>query len=79
MPVFAYQCSCGRTADILVKGGHAPQTCDDAPRDFAGCAAAGVLTRKLSSPYIGKGGTGPAERAPAGCDHCNDPESFGEA
>ena len=80
MPVHAYRCDCGRTADVLVKGSIEPQTCDDAPRDFAGCARAGVLTRQVSAPYIGRAGVGGrSEPAPQGCDHCNDPGNCGEA
>ena len=80
MPVYAYHCSCGRSADVLVKGPREPQTCDDVPRDFTGCSGAGTLTRQLSAPYIGKAGVGGrSEPAPQGCDHCNDPESCGDA
>jgi hypothetical protein len=69
MPVFAYRCDCGRTVDVLVRGGREPATCDDVP-ELAGCATAGTLTKQLSAPYVGSsGGTGASE-APATCGHC---------
>jgi hypothetical protein len=73
MPIYAYRCACGKTADVLVRG-REPSTCDDVPELSGLCADAGALSRVVTAPYIGKGGGGGSGRAtPASgesCGHC---------
>ena len=83
MPIYAYRCACGKTADVLVRG-REPQTCDDVPELAGLCAEPGALARMITAPYVGKGGAGggraPAVEPGATCGHCgNVPGSCGEA
>ena len=86
MPIYAYRCACGKTADVLVRASE-PTCCDDA-REFAGACgqaggAAGTLTRLLSAPYVGRsngGGGRSAAPAEAECGACGmAPGSGGES
>ena len=76
MPIYAYRCSCGKTADVLVRG-REPQTCDDVAELSGFCAEAGALSRMITAPYIGKGGAtrsggagAPTPSAGESCGHC---------
>lgn len=81
MPIHTYRCDCGRSADVLVRGGRTPRTCDDVPAEFGFCAQPQALTRELSAPYVGRAaaaGTGLSERE--ACGHCgNTPGSCSDA
>lgn len=73
MPIYTYRCECGKQADVLVRGGREPQTCEDVPELIGHCETTGALTRALTAPYVGSGRSsrGSAEREmPAGCAHC---------
>ncbi|MES2640568.1 MAG: hypothetical protein V4850_13830 [Myxococcota bacterium] len=82
MPIYAYRCACGKTADVLVRGLE-PQSCDDVP-ELSGatgiCASPGTLSRMVTAPYVGKGGStgggGASPSAGESCGHCgNAPNS----
>ncbi|MFZ5481315.1 MAG: hypothetical protein ACOZNI_31435 [Myxococcota bacterium] len=70
MPIYGYKCSCGKQADVLVRGGREPTTCEEVPE--LGCEGHGTLTRLLSAPYVGSSGGGRAEpmAASPSCGHC---------
>lgn len=71
MPIYAYRCACGKTADVLVRG-REPASCDDVA-EFGGlCASPGALTRQLSAPYVSKTGSTstPSRQQPGDCGHC---------
>ncbi len=71
MPIYAYRCACGKTADVLVRGLE-PTSCDDVPELAGRCESPGKLTRLLSAPYVAKSGstsTPSASEAPS-CGHC---------
>lgn len=82
MPIYAYRCACGKTADVLVRG-REPQSCDDVPELSGSClsessSGPGALSRMITAPYVGRGGSisesGPA--AGESCGHCgNTPSS----
>jgi len=71
MPIYAYRCACGKTADVLVRG-REPSSCDDVPELSGLCAEAGALSRVVTAPYIGKGGTTSRSTPASGesCGHC---------
>lgn len=81
MPIYAYRCACGKTADVLVRG-REPRSCDDVP-ELSGptgiCATPGTLSRMVTAPYVGKGGSGGGGATPSAgesCGHCgNAPNS----
>lgn len=78
MPIYEYRCECGKSMDVLVRGGKEPGTCDDALEASGWCSRGGKLARQLSAPNIGKGGggamydlsTGRQVDANANCGHC---------
>lgn len=84
MPIYTYRCDCGKTADVLVRGGHEPLSCDEVPELSDGCTCAagspthGKLTKLLSAPYIASGAAAVAGRdcgpggapEPGMCGHC---------
>ncbi len=72
MPIHAYRCACGKQADVLVRSGREPMTCDEA--SAFGCMAEppGDLTRMVSAGHVGASGPGVRQReTEAGnCGHC---------
>jgi hypothetical protein len=70
MPIYAYRCTCGKEADVLVRNGREPVRSDDA-KEFQ-CCENGVLTRLLSAPWVGSSSGGRAEpmAAAPSCGHC---------
>ncbi len=76
MPIFAYKCSCGKTADVLVRG-REPADCDDVPELAGRCATPGTLSRVVTAAYLGRGGTTSrsSPEQPADCGHCGAPDS----
>jgi predicted nucleic acid-binding Zn ribbon protein len=71
MPIYAYRCTCGKIADVLVRGAE-PTCCDDVPELSGTCASPGKLVKLLSAPYVGRASGGGAS-APAdtgSCGHC---------
>mgnify|MGYP003336790747 CR=1 FL=1 len=75
MPIYAYQCpSCGKSADVLVRGGREPSTTDDVPELFNCCDQSGPIVKKLSAPYVARGGvTSVSSRSapdPGTCGSC---------
>jgi hypothetical protein len=80
MPIHTYRCACGRSADVLVRSGREPSTCDDVPGEFGFCAAPQSLTRQLAAPYVGRAVPGAAARETETCGHCGStPGSCGDA
>jgi len=82
MPLYEYKCECGRTMDVLVRGGREPGTCDDAVEASGWCPRGGKLTKMLSAPSIGRAGQAmydlsTGKQVDAGqCGHCGqDPGS----
>lgn len=78
MPMYTYRCSCGKSADVLVRG-REPTSCDEV-RELAGaCDGTGTLSRQLSAPYVARGGatSRPSTEAPSPCDHCSNPGACG--
>lgn len=77
MPIYTYQCACGKSADVLVRGGREPVSCDEVPELSDGCTCThesphhGKLKKLLSAPYIA---TGAAPRAGADCGPSGPPE-----
>lgn len=77
MPVYEYQCECGKRMDVLVRGTE-PTSCADANEASDWCMRGGALSRQLSAPYVGKGSAGPAYNsstgapAEASCGHCGE-------
>ncbi|MDP2313272.1 MAG: hypothetical protein Q8P41_10230 [Pseudomonadota bacterium] len=73
MPIYAYRCACGKTADVLVRGLE-PQTCDDVPELSGLCAEPGLLSRTVTAPYVGRGasggGGGASPSMGESCGHC---------
>ncbi len=55
MPIYAYRCACGKSADVLVRSGREPRTCDEVP-ELALCTEAGALSRRLTAAYVGSSG-----------------------
>jgi putative FmdB family regulatory protein len=73
MPIYAYRCgSCGRTADVLVRNGREPTSCDDVAELAGCCATPGPLVKLLSAPYVASssGSGGSMDAAPPMCGHC---------
>lgn len=72
MPIYAYRCDCGKTADVLVRGGREPTSCDDVPELSGLCESPGQLSRMLTAAYVAKSGatSRPSAEAPADCGHC---------
>lgn len=77
MPVYEYRCECGKTMDVLVRGGAEPTTCADAMEASDWCGRGGRLARQISAPYVAsaaawgfRSDTGEAVRADTSCGHC---------
>lgn len=77
MPVFEYQCECGKRMDVLVRGTE-PVTCEDALEASDWCSRGGKLAKRVSAPYISKSGGGTFYNSHTGaevagsetCGHC---------
>jgi len=71
MPIFGYRCECGRTADVLVRNGREPATCDDIAELSGLCKAPGAVARQLSAPYVATSASSGQRSAPdPSCGHC---------
>lgn len=69
MPMYEYRCDCGKTFEVLVRGGREPLTCDETSDRSLACAGEGRLSRMLSVINVGGPATG-RDPAPAGCGAC---------
>ncbi len=77
MPVFEYQCECGKKMDVLVRGNE-PATCDAALEASDWCSRGGKLSKLISAPYLSKSSgatfynshTGAESAASTECGHC---------
>jgi len=86
MPIFEYQCDCGRSLDVLVRSGREPVTCDEAGEASDWCIKEGKLSRKVTAAHVGasaaprgyNSGTG-AEVTSTGCGHCGQAPGSGES
>lgn len=77
MPIYEYRCECGKKMEVLVRGGAAPTTCNDAMEAADWCQRGGKLNRLVSAPNITSGGpamfdlsTGKPVDSTAECGHC---------
>lgn len=70
MPIYAYRCECGKTADVLVRSGLEPSSCDDVPELSGMCASPGRLSRQLTAAYVAKGGATSKSSPDPTCGHC---------
>lgn len=74
MPMFEYQCECGKRMDVLVRGTE-PATCLDATEASDWCSRGGKLAKMISAPYVATGGerfvnSATGQPADASCGHC---------
>jgi len=70
MPIYEYRCECGKTLDVLVRGGREPQSCDESRDRSLDCAGNGRLSRMLSAAAVGRSGGGSKTSEPALCGAC---------